>query len=59
MENYRGLELLHEAMCLRHKTWQVLVDQTGPRDPKSLFSEIMAIREVYIPAPVSMPMLIE
>ncbi|RHZ44161.1 Zn(II)2Cys6 transcription factor, partial [Aspergillus thermomutatus] len=47
MENYRALELLHEGMCLRHKTWQVLVDQTGFKDAKSLFSEMMAIREKY------------
>lgn len=31
MENYRGLELLHEGMCLRHKTWRCWSIRQGPR----------------------------
>jgi hypothetical protein len=29
IENYRALELLHVGFCLRHRTWQVLVESAA------------------------------
>ncbi|KAH8422347.1 Zn(II)2Cys6 transcription factor [Aspergillus melleus] len=49
MENYRGLELIHIAMTLRYKTWQVLVDDPSRSgfEGESLFNEMMSIHDQY------------
>ncbi|EAW06834.1 uncharacterized protein ACLA_085290 [Aspergillus clavatus NRRL 1] len=49
MENYRGLELLHEAICLRYKIWQVLVGHpaSAMASAESLSLAMMTIREKY------------
>lgn len=52
MENYRGLELLHEGMMLRYKLWKAFLDgsdSTG-HGSESLFAEMMAVRDVRNPA---------
>ena len=48
MENYRGLELTHQMMNLRHKMWKVLLDDPGRLTDQAdvLFKETMAIRDV-------------
>lgn len=47
VENHRGLELLHEGMGLRYKTWQLVVDPTASSyTTESLFTEMMGIRDV-------------
>ena len=49
IENYRGLELLHQGIGLRYKTWKV-VESNGSSDvgytAESLFNDIMEIRNV-------------
>ncbi|OJJ37920.1 hypothetical protein ASPWEDRAFT_39631 [Aspergillus wentii DTO 134E9] len=48
VENHRGLELLHEGMGLRYKTWQLVVDPTASSyTTESLFTEMMGIRDKY------------
>ena len=51
-ENYRGLELIHIGMVLRHVTWRVAIG--NPIVPgmtsESLFQEMMNIRNVCLPS---------
>lgn len=51
-ENYRGLELIHIGMVLRHVTWRVAIG--NPIVPgmtsESLFQEMMNIRNVFLPS---------
>lgn len=54
VENYRGLELFHVGMGLRYKTWKLAQDP-GRVDvgytAESLFSDMMAVRDVSCPLP--------
>lgn len=47
MENYRGLELFHRGIGMRHKTWKLVESPESCEDtPETLFSEMMGIRDV-------------
>ncbi|KAL3456052.1 Rh-like protein/ammonium transporter [Aspergillus heterothallicus] len=49
IENYRGLELLHTAMTLRHKIWQAFSEDPVQirNQADQLWTQIMSIREQF------------
>ncbi|KAL3454400.1 Rh-like protein/ammonium transporter [Aspergillus insuetus] len=49
IENYRGLELLHTSMNLRHKIWQAFTDDPAETEhqAKLVWAQIMSIREQF------------
>ncbi|KAH8691600.1 hypothetical protein BGW36DRAFT_304717 [Talaromyces proteolyticus] len=50
MENHRALELLHHAMIMRNKIWQLALgssERSVTSTPETLFSELMTIRDAF------------
>lgn len=50
MENHRALELLHHAIIIGNKIWQLALGNSNDSSmtPEKLYAEIMRIREVSI-----------